>query len=257
MRLEARSLSFSYGKRKVLEDISFSVSSGEALAILGRNGSGKTTLLRLILGFLRPEKGSLLIDGEDAALMKKKERAMQIAYIPQSSEIVYSYSVMDTVLMGRAPLLPLFGKPGKKDREKAEEILETLGIVDLSMRAVNAISGGERQLVLIARALIQDARILLLDEPTSALDYSNQLLVMETAAKLKEKGYTIIFSTHNPEQALMNATDVMVLSENHISFHGKPEELLDGKVLEELYSRKLCIREIETGENRRIICVPR
>lgn len=257
MNLEVKDISFCYSERKILEDISFSASSGNMLAILGRNGSGKTTLLRLLLGFLKPDKGQILIDSRNIDEMTNRERASVIAYIPQSSQLVYSHSVLDTVLMGRAPALSLFDKPGKKDIEKAREALRTLRISHLETRSVNAISGGERQLVLIARALSQEARILLLDEPTSSLDYSNQLLVMETAEELRRKGYTIIFSTHSPEQALMNATDVMIISLHHISFLGKPIELIDGRILESLYQRKLCIREIDTGENQRIICVPK
>ena len=257
MKLEACRISFSYGKRQVLDDISFSVESGDMLALLGRNGSGKTTLLRLLLGFLCPEDGMITIDGRNTDEMSGKERAAAVAYIPQSTTMAYSYSVLDTVMMGRAPALPLFERPGKKDREKAVEMLSMLGIESLMNRSINAVSGGERQLVLIARALTQDARILLLDEPTSSLDYSNQLMVMETAETLCSKGYAILFSTHNPEQALMNASRVMILSSGHLSFLGQPEELLDGKALEELYSKKLCIKKIDTGESERIICIPR
>lgn len=257
MRLEANGLSFSYSRRDVLSDISFTVEDGRSLALLGRNGSGKTTLLRLLLGFLKPDEGEVLIDGRNAEEMTGRERARCIAYIPQSSSSVYAYSVLEMVMMGCAPALSIFQKPGKADREKAEEALETLGIQDLGRRSVNAISGGERQLALIARALTQDARILLLDEPTSSLDYSNQLLVMETLEKLRDRGYSILFSTHNPEQALMNATDVLILQHHRLSFLGKPEGLLDGEKLEKLYGRGLCIKRVNTGENERIICIPR
>ncbi len=257
MKLKADSISFSYGKRKVLSNVSFELEESTTLSLLGRNGSGKTTLLRLLLGFLTPEEGVITIDGKDIRTMSDRERASHIAYIPQSSSMVYPYSVLNTVLMGRAPLLSIFEHPGQEDKERAEESLRMLGIWNLKDRSINAISGGERQLALIARALTQDARILLLDEPTSSLDYSNQLLVLETAEKLREKGYSIIFSTHNPEQAMMNATDVMILSSSTVTFNGKPEELLDGKLLEELYSRKLFIDRIDTGENMRIVCIPR
>lgn len=257
MKLEAKNLSFSYGKRKVLSDVSFQLDETMMLSLLGRNGSGKTTLLRLLLGFLTPDAGVITIDGKDIREMKERERASLIAYIPQSVNMVYSYTVMNTVLMGRAPALSIFERPGNKDNERAEKALRMLGIWELRDRSINAISGGERQLVLIARALTQDARILLLDEPTASLDYSNQLLVLETAERLRKEGYAILFSTHNPEQALMNATNVMILSSSTVSFYGKPDELLDGKVLEELYSRKLYIDRIDTGENRRIVCIPR
>ena len=257
MQLEARNITFSYGKRKILSDLSFTADSGEIIALLGRNGSGKTTLLRILLGFLRPAAGEVLIDTRNSLEMSGRERAKAVAYIPQSSEMVYAYTVLDTVMMGRAPELSLFERPGKEDKEKAEEILEDLGITHLKERSINAISGGEKQLVLIARALTQDAKILLLDEPTSALDYSNQLIVLETLEKLRSNGYTIIFSTHNPEQALMNATRVMILSSNRTPFIGKPEDLLDGRILEDLYNRELCIKRIDTGRSERIICIPR
>ncbi|MBO8437231.1 MAG: ABC transporter ATP-binding protein [Spirochaetes bacterium] len=256
MLLEASGLSFSYGKRKVLEHISFNLAAGTSTALLGRNGSGKTTLMRILLGFIRQDSGKIMIDSRDACDMSSKERASAIAYIPQSTSTVYSYSVLDAVMMGRAPSLTIFQRPGKKDEEKAEEVLEMLGIAQLKKRSINALSGGERQLVLIARALTQDAKILLLDEPTASLDYSNQLLVMETAEHLREKGYALLFSTHSPEQALMNATGIMILKDSELVFNGKPDALLDGNILQELYDRKLCIRKIDTGHAERIVCIP-
>lgn len=257
MLLEARSLAFSYGRRKILDNVSMKAESGSMTALLGRNGSGKTTLLRLLLGFLKPLSGTIEIDGRNTAEMSSRERASAIAYIPQNTGMVYSYTVLDTVLMGRAPTLSIFSRPGRKDEEKAFAALDTLGIASLSNRSVSRLSGGERQLVMIARALAQNAGILLLDEPTASLDYSNQLLVMETMENLRNAGYAIIFSTHSPEQALMNATDVIAISGGRISFAGKPDELLDGRVLEELYSRDLFIKRIDTGRSSRIICVPR
>ncbi len=257
MLLESRSVSFSYGRRKVLDGVSFAIEGGDMMAILGRNGSGKTTLMRLLLGFLQPDDGDILIDGRDERGMSEREKAKAIAYIPQSTEMVYPYPVIDTVLMGRAPSLSIFERPGKGDEEKAENALSMLGIEHLRNRSVNELSGGERQLVMIARAMAQEARIILLDEPTASLDYSNQLLVMETMERLRTSGYAMLFSTHNPEQALMNATSVLVLSESRIAYSGSPEGLMDGSVLESLYSRRLCIKSIDTGENERIICIPR
>ena len=128
MRLEAKDLSFSYGRIKVLEDISFAAESGSFTALLGRNGSGKTTLIRLLLGFLSPESGSVEIDGMDISRMSTKERAMAIAYIPQQTESVYSYTVLDAVMMGLSPSLSIFQRPGRKEKEKAMEALSSLGI---------------------------------------------------------------------------------------------------------------------------------
>lgn len=256
MRLEAKDLSFSYGRMKVLEDISFSAESGSFTALLGRNGSGKTTLIRLLLGFLSPESGSVEIDGRDIARMSTKERAMAIAYIPQQTESVYSYTVLDAVMMGLSPSLSVFKRPGRKEKDKAMEALSTLGIESLAGRYVNRISGGERQLVLIARSIAQDARILLLDEPTSSLDYSNQMLVLETAGKLRGNGYMIILSTHNPEHALSHASSIIALSGTRLAYCGAPEGLLDGKVLSDLYGRPLEIRSIEAGGKGRLVCIP-
>ena len=256
MRIEAASISFSYGKRRILDDISFSADSGSMTALLGRNGSGKTTLLRILLGFLQPGKGQVSIDGTSILRMKERERAQRIAYIPQATVPVYPYRALDTVLMGRSPALSLFERPGADDERKAARALERLGIGHLGNRTVDTLSGGERQLVMIARALAQEAGILLLDEPTSSLDYSNQLLVMETLTALRDDGYTILFSTHSPEQALMDSTAVIILSGGKAAFHGSAEELMDGRILSDLYSRQLFITRVDTGKSGRIVCIP-
>ena len=153
MKLEISSLSFSYGSKEILGNVSFSLESGRSTALLGRNGSGKTTLLRIILGFLKPACGSVSVDGKEVSEMNHRERAKFIAYIPQTLTDIYPYTALETVLMGRASSLSLFQHPGKKDEEKALEALEILGIAHLKNRAVNTLSGGERQLVLIARAV--------------------------------------------------------------------------------------------------------
>ena len=145
MKLEAERISFSYGEMKVLDDVSITLPEGSMTALLGRNGSGKTTLLRLLLGFLKPKNGTIRIDGKDTGDMTDRERAMAIAYIPQSTSIIYSYTVLDTVIMGRAPALSLFQRPSEADRAKAEETLKSLGLWELRKRSVNALSGGERQ----------------------------------------------------------------------------------------------------------------
>ena len=256
MTLEAKDISFSYGRHKVLEDVSFKLKKGSFTALLGRNGSGKTTLMRILLGFLHPDEGEIDIDGRDISSMSMKERARAIAYIPQQTEMIYSYTVLETVLMGSSPSLSIFQRPGTKEKEKALKALGTLGIEELSGRYVNRISGGERQLVMIARSIVQDAGILLLDEPTSSLDYSNQILVLETVEKLSRSGYTILLSTHNPEQALAYSSSIIALAGSRLAYSGSPEDLLDGRMLSELYGRKLAIQELEIGTGRRFVCIP-
>ena len=257
MAVEVSSVSFSYGKRRILDDVSFSLDRSSLTAFLGRNGAGKSTLLRIMMGFLRPEKGHVAIDGDDIRQMKASERARRISYIPQSSMMAYpSCTVKEAVLMGRAPSLPLLASPGRTDMEMADEVLERLGISHLGERSMTAISGGERQLALIARALVQDASIILLDEPTSSLDYLNQLKVLETLSRLKEKGYTVLFTTHSPEQALMAADDVLLIDDDGRTEMTDKESIIATDRLSRLYGRRLCIREIDTGRNVRIACVP-
>ena len=256
MRLEAKDVTFSYGRRKVLSSLSFSVSGGETMALLGRNGSGKTTLMRILLGFLSPESGTVTINGRNIMEMTGRERAAAVAYIPQQTDAVYPYTVLESVVMGTAPALSLFQRPGRKEEERARSALEMLGIDHLEHRPVSQISGGERQLTMIARSLVQDAEILLLDEPTASLDYSNQILVMENAERLRRKGYAVIFSTHDPSQALNAATSVLALSCSSVLYSGAPEGLKDGSVLTALYGRPIRVEEIESGNGRQSVCIP-
>ena len=188
MKLEIRDISFSYSGKEILSSVSFILNSGDVTALLGRNGSGKTTLMRLILGFIKPDSGAIMLDGRDIREMSSKDRAKVIAYIPQKLSDAYPYSVIDSVMMGRAPSLSVFSSPKEKDREKAEEALAVLGISNLKDRNVNTLSGGERQLVLIARAITQEASFMVMDEPTSALDYANALMVMEKTEELRKEG---------------------------------------------------------------------
>ena len=164
--LKIENLSFSYPGNKVLEAVSFTLNSGKSVAILGRNGSGKSTLLKLILGSIKQDEGTIEINGIPSKNLKDRERAKHLAYIPQYSNDVFPERVIDSVVMGKARELSIFSKPSKKDYLEAEEKLAEIGILNLKNRPIDKLSGGERQLVLIARALLQDAKILLLDEPT-------------------------------------------------------------------------------------------
>lgn len=237
----------------VLNDVSFSISSGEMIAFLGKNGAGKTTLLRIIPSFLTPLSGDVLIDGVSVHSMPLQDKAKAIAYIPQFSQTAFAYTVRESVLMGRSPHISLFSKPSKNDERRALEILEELGILALVDRPTNEISGGERQLVLIARALMQDAKLLILDEPTSFLDYSNQLLVLEKTYELVKKGYACLYSTHNPDLALAYSTRVLAMDKGKIAFSMKPEELEGSDALSSIYKRSLIVERTQAG---RLICVP-
>ena len=237
----------------VLNDVSFSISSGEMIAFLGKNGAGKTTLLRIIPSFLTPLSGDVLIDGVSVHSMPLQDKAKAIAYIPQFSQTAFAYTVRESVLMGRSPYISMFSRPSKQDEKRAFEILDELGILDLAGRPTNEISGGERQLVLIARALMQDAKLLILDEPTSFLDYSNQLLVLEKTYELVKKGYACLYSTHNPDLALAYSTRVLAMDKGKIAFSMKPEELEGSDALSSIYKRLLIVERTQAG---RLICVP-
>ena len=255
MSIEVKNLSFSYGDRPVLHDICFSVKKGEFLSILGPNGVGKSTLFRCMLGLLSGYTGQVLVDGINARTFTVREAARHIAYIPQSSHPVFNYSVFDIVLMGRTSGLSTFRSPGREDTEKCRWALEKIGISHLEDRCFHRLSGGEQQLVLIARALVQDAPILMLDEPTANLDFGNQLLVLEQARALAREGYTVIQTTHHPEQSYMFSDRILAIQKGRVLAEGKPEQVLTEETIRTLYGVDVDVVSLYQDKAR--ICVPR
>ena len=253
MTLDIRDLCFSYRDHHVLDKVNLRVGDGEMVSLLGRNGAGKTTLLRLIPGFLKAGSGSISIDGTPVGEMKLRERASLMAYIPQITRSAFPYSVRTSILMGCSNRLSLLQSPGRKEEEKVEQMIELLNLYSIADRTMENISGGERQLVLVARALMQDARLLILDEPTSFLDYSNQLLVLEKVRDLVDKGYSCIYSTHNPDLALMHSTRVVAMAEGTVVYDDVPENLIGNDVLSRLYGRRINIVRTERGS---LACIP-
>lgn len=247
--IKVSGLSFSYGNKEVLKDISFEAVSGELLCVLGHNGAGKTTLFRCMLGLLKAGSGSVLIDGADISLMKPAERARCVAYIPQATRPVFAYSVIDMVLMGMTPRLD-GGRvnPGAEEKKTALAVLEQMGIADLAERDYTKLSGGEQQLVLIARALAQGAKTLIMDEPTSSLDYGNQMKVQKRLSELASEGYTIVQSSHNPEQAYVFADRVICIKDGRIFREGKPRDIMDEQLINDLYG--IDVEMISGGEDR-------
>ena len=254
MSIEVKNLSFSYGDRPVLHDISFSVGKGEFLSILGPNGVGKSTLFRCVLGLLSGYTGQVLVDGVDARSFSVREAARHIAYIPQSSHPVFNYSVFDIVLMGRTSGLSTFRSPGRKDTEQCLWALEKIGISHLRDRCFHRLSGGEQQLVLIARALVQNAPILILDEPTANLDFGNQLLVLEQARSLAREGYTVIQTTHHPEQSYMFSDRILAIQKGRVLTEGKPSQVLTEETIRSLYGVDVDVVSLNDDNVR--ICVP-
>ena len=254
MGIEIKNLSFSYGDRPILQDISFSVDKGEFLSILGPNGVGKTTLFRCILGLLSGYAGQVLVDGTDTKTWNVREAAKHIAYIPQSSRSIFNYSVFDIVLMGRTSSLSPFRSPQRSDKELCHWAMEKVGIAHLQDRCFHRLSGGEQQLVLIARALVQKAPVLMLDEPTANLDFGNQLLVLEQARSLAREGYTVIQTTHHPEQSYLFSNRILAIQAGRVLTEGSPKEVLTSKNIHALYGVDVDVVSLYADGAR--VCIP-
>lgn len=235
-RLDFQDLRYRYGfGSDVLHDLAAAVAPGEATAILGPNGAGKTTLLHLALGWLKPLDGRVLLDGAPIQGLSRRELGRAMALVPQSERIPFEFSVLDYVLLGRAPRLGPLQPPGPSDLAAAERAIERVGIGGLASREVNALSGGERQLASIARALAQEPRILLLDEPTSHLDLANKARVLSLVKDLAKGGSTILLTTHEPEAAAMAASNLFLMREGRLLAAGPLEKLFTSQCLTQTY----------------------
>lgn len=253
MSMKIEDLSFSYGDHAVLKDISFSAEYGEFLSVLGPNGVGKSTLFRCMLGLLTPAAGSITIDGEPIRAMSAAQLARLIAYIPQSHNPVFNFSVFDMVLMGTTAQLNSFQSPGKKHMELAESALDRLGIAYLKDRGYANISGGERQLVLIARAMAQQAKILVMDEPSANLDFGNRIRVMQTVQDLTKDGYAVIQSTHDPDQAYLYSDRILALHDGKVLAWGTPQETVCAPLISTLYGLEVEVCSMRSDSIR--VCV--
>lgn len=236
VKLELQDVSFSYGDRLILDKVSFSLHRGEFLSVLGPNGVGKSTLFRCILGRLTDYTGTITSGGEDIRALSRREAAQRIAYIPQIHQPTFEYSVLDTVLMGTTRQLSTpFAQPKAAQTQQAMVALERVGVAQLAPRSFAQLSGGEQQLVLVARALAQQSEVLIMDEPTSALDYGNQLRVLELVRELAEDGFAVLLSTHNPQHALSYATRILALCGGQVAALGEPEDVLTPELVRRLY----------------------
>ena len=203
--LSAENVAFGYGKDLLFEHLSFSLEEGEILSVLGPNGAGKTTLLRVLMGMLKLKAGTVRVFGRDIRTLKEKELFQTVSYVPQMREVPRSYSVTETVLLGLTGMMGIFSEPGERELRQTEETLDLLGIRHLANKPMSDLSGGEAQMVLIARALVKDPKILILDEPESGLDFRNQLIILDAVRAAARRGVTTVFNTHYPEHALRYA----------------------------------------------------
>lgn len=235
--------------RWIFRNVNLTVRRGEVLAILGRNGVGKSTLLNSLIGLLSLTEGTVHLGGEPLDSLTATERARRIAYLPQMEGSGISYTVTEYLLMGRAPYIGLFSSPSRQDRDKVQEMMEELGLIDLVHSPLDQLSGGQRQQVGIARTLVQDAPLIVLDEPTSALDVANQAKVLRKIRQLRDAGYGVIFTTHNPDHALMLDATVALLGAHDMPntvpaaapdvSPNAPAQLLTGRASEVLTSEVL------------------
>ena len=254
LMLEVKSLDFSYGNVPVFENVSFSLKKGEVMCILGPNGAGKSTLIKCIAGILKPAAGSIRIQGKDTTSLGVRRVARLIGYVPQQNEVVFPFSVLDFVIMGRAPHLSMFASPGAEDMEIAKDSLAVVGLSDLAERPVSSLSGGQSQMVLIARALVQKPSLLLLDEPTSHLDFGNQILVLETVQRLASMGISIVMNTHMPDHAFLVGSRAAALTGGKLVALGEVETVVTSKMMSSVYSVNVAVREIE--DMKRKVCLP-
>ena len=236
--LQIQHLSFEYEKGvKVLDDLNLSIEANTINAILGANGSGKSTLLDCLIGIHKPLAGKIDIDSKRLEDYTTKEFAKKLAYISQTVSINIDYSVREFILFGRSPYLPIGKGPNEEDYLKCNGYAEKLGITHLLDKSITKISGGERQLCFICRALVQESDIMVFDEPMSALDFGNQSKLLQIFGDLKNEGKTVVFTTHNPNQVLDLNCNVIVLDEGKIACAGEAKTIITKDLLEKLYKR--------------------
>jgi iron complex transport system ATP-binding protein len=246
-----------YGKKVILKNISSTINKGEITCLLGKNGAGKTTLFKTILGILPVLGGSILYNNKTINAFNSRQFARYISYVPQAHGTPFTFSVFDVVLMGQyASSDNIWGKPGKKSKEIAYDCINSLGINHLANKPFSKLSGGEKQMVLIARAMAQQPDFIAMDEPTANLDMSNQIKVLQLANLLKNKGYGVIMNTHDPDQALNYADKVIMLQDGKIMVCGEPKNVINSNTISKLYDTDIeIISAITQSGECKTVCI--
>lgn len=256
--VSVENLAFSYSGRDenaVFREVSFSVERGDVFCLLGPNGTGKSTLLKCVCNVLRPQKGKILLNGKDISHLKANEAAKEVGYVPQSQVSTFPFLVKDIVVMGRAPHLSMLSSPSHEDIKIAHRAMEAVGILGIAERPCTMLSGGEWQLTLIARALAQGPRTLVLDEPTSHLDIGNQMRILKVVRDLAETGLVIIMATHIPDHAFILAKQVAILNHGRIQYQGTPEGVITDANMKTTYGVEVRVVHVAEGVDRKA-CFP-
>jgi iron complex transport system ATP-binding protein len=234
-------VSFSVSERRIIDAVSISVKRGEFVGLIGPNGAGKTTLLRLLIGVLAATEGKIFLDGQLLEDIRLRERARRVSYLSQEASTVFPYPVLDIILMGRYPFLNRFRRESESDLEKARRALTYVGLSGFEDRYFNELSGGERQLVLFAKVLVQETDLLLLDEPTSNLDIKHQNQFFSMACELTREKKAVVAAVHNLNIASQYCTRLILLNQGKVAAEGKPEDVLRSKLLDPVYETKTVV----------------
>jgi len=253
--MDIKDAEFSYDKKqKVFEDVNFSVQKNDVLCILGPNGSGKTTLLKCLTNILQLTGGEVCLNNKNVQSLSRQQLSKKVGYLPQTHSALFPFSVLEVAVMGRAPHLAMMSAPTEADYKHAQNNLEMLGISHLASRPYTKISGGQRQLALIAMVLTQEPDILLLDEPTSHLDFGNQVRLLELIQKLSTKGFSVVFTSHFPDHAFKLSCKVALMNNKQLINVGDCESVLTEKNLKKIYGIDVKVVHVETADSK--VCVP-
>lgn len=254
-KLTLSNVEFCYAQgAAVLNSLSLDIVPASITAVLGPNGAGKTTLLNTVLGFLKPQSGAVLLDGVNISQYSRSQLSRLIGLVPQAEHIPFNFTVLEYILLGRTPYMGIFSMPQEKDHQVAESMLDLLHIAHIKQRPITELSGGEQQLVLLARALAQQPKILLLDEPTTHLDLGNTVVILNALKDLARRNVTVIFTTHDPQAAIYCADQVVLMKQGHVLSAGRLQEILTSAQLSQLYGVQISVQQVA---GRPVVLLPR